>query len=88
MWGIISGLFVLAAWAIHASLSGAGVTFTAWHWIALVLWLLWTSIGVAVVWTFLLEREPRAAGVSAVFFGAVSTVSAAILALIFRGFSA
>jgi hypothetical protein len=80
-------LFVLAAWGIHARLTGAGVVFSAWHWVGLIAWLLWSFFGVAVVWTFLSEREPRAAGVSAVLFGSVSAVIAAILALVSKGLS-
>lgn len=88
MWGIICGLFVLAAWTGQAALAGAGIVLTAWHWAGLILWLIWSFFGVAVVWTFIAEREPRAAGVSAILFGVVSAAAAGILALIFKGLSA
>ena len=88
MWGIICGSFVLAAWAIHAYMTGAEVVFSVWHWAGLVLWLVWSFFGLAVVWTFLVERAPRAAAVSAALFGSVSVILAGILVLIFRGFSA
>jgi hypothetical protein len=88
MWGILCGLFVLALWAIHASLTGAGVAFTAWHWVGLLCWLLWSFFGAAVVWTFLYERQARAAGVSAALFGSVSLVTAGVLWLVVKGFSA
>ena len=87
MWGIICGLFVTAAWAVHALMTGAGVVFSPWHWTGLILWLLWSFFGLAVVWTFLVEREPRAAGVSAALFGSTSLVLACLLVLIFKGFS-
>ena len=81
-------MFVLALWAIHASMAGAGVVFSVWHWVGLLSWQLWSFFGIAVVWTFLHERQPRAAGVSAALFGSVSLVIAGILVLVFKGFSA
>ncbi len=84
MWSILSAFFVVAAWWAHSFFHGAGVDFTALHWVVLLVWLIWVFFGAAVVWTFLGEREPRAAGVSAALFGAGALVIGAVLLVIFR----
>ncbi len=80
MWSILSTLFVLALWGMQSFLAQRSITFTAWQWVAYVAWLLWTLFGVALVRTFIDEREPRPVRVSVFVFGGVSVVAATILA--------
>lgn len=84
MWSALCALFVLSAFVLRSLFEDAGVDFTPGHWVGLIVWLLWTFFGAAVVWTFLSEREPRAAGVSAVVFGAGSAVLAGLILIIVR----
>ncbi len=84
MWSVLCALFVLSAFVLHSLFEDAGVDFTPGHWVGLIVWLLWTFFGAAVVWTFLSEREPRAAGVSAVVFGAGSAVLGGLILIIVR----
>ncbi|MCP4538889.1 MAG: hypothetical protein GY832_17275 [Chloroflexi bacterium] len=79
MWSILSTLFVLALWGMQSFLAQRSITFTAWQWTAYTAWLLWTLLGVALVRTFIDEREPRPVRVSMLVFGGVSVIAAAIL---------
>lgn len=88
MWSVICALFVIAAWALHSLLGGAGVGFTQWHWAGMLAWLLWTFFGVAVVWTFIGERERRAAGMGVLVFGVGSIIIAGILVLLAKSLPA
>jgi hypothetical protein len=81
MWSVLSALFVLALWGMHSFLGYRGVAFTAGQWIVYLIWLLWTLFGVALVWTFMDEGEPRAAGMGALIFGGPSAIVAIVLAL-------
>ncbi len=80
MWSVLSTLFVLALWGMQSFLAQQSITFTAWQWTAYAAWLLWTLLGVALVRTFIDEREPRPVRVSVLVFGGVSVIAAAILA--------
>jgi len=81
MWSLLSALFILALWGMHSLLSYRGMTFTPWQWMAYVAWLLWTLMGVALVWTFSDEREPHPVKVSLLIFGAPSVIAAVAIAL-------
>jgi len=80
MWSVLSALFVLALWGMQSLLACRDVTFAAWQWAGYVAWLLWTLFGVALVRTFIAEREPRPVGVSVLVFGGVSLIVAVVLA--------
>lgn len=82
MWGILSALFILAFWGMRAILNHRNVTFTAWQWVGYLVWLLWTLFGVALVWTFIGERESRAVKVGALILGGPSVIVAIVLALL------
>ena len=85
MWSVLSGLFVLALWGMQSLLAHRSIAFTVWQWVGYLAWLLWTLLGVALVWTFADEgqlRATRAAGVAGLIFGGVSAVVAVILALL------
>ena len=82
MWSVLSALFVLALWGMQSLLSYRNVTFTIWQWAGYVVWLLWTLAGVAIVWTFVDEREPHATRVGTLIFGGVSAVAAVGMALL------
>ena len=82
MWSVLSVLFVLGIWGMQALLGYRGVTFAVWQWVAYTAWLLWTLAGVALVWTFVEEREPHAVRVGSLVFGAPSAVAAIVLALL------
>mgnify|MGYP001087405370 CR=1 FL=1 len=79
-WSTLSALFVLALWGMQSFLVYRYVTFNMWQWASYVAWLLWTLFGVALVRTFIAERESRPVRVSALIFGGVSVAVAAILA--------
>jgi hypothetical protein len=59
MWSVPGALFVAALWGVPSQLSGKGLIFNPGQWIAYLAWVLWTLSGIAVVWTFLDESEPR-----------------------------
>ena len=80
MWSVLSASFVLALWEMQSFLAHRTITFTAWQWAVYLAWLLWTLLGAALVRTFTGEREPRPVRVSALVFGGVSVIAAAILA--------
>jgi hypothetical protein len=80
MWSVLSALFILALWGMKSILSQKGIAFTVGQWIVYLAWLLWTLFGIALVWTFITEREPRAARVGTLIFGGISVVVAAVLA--------
>jgi ferredoxin len=61
---------------------GAPAPLTAWAWVVYLAWLLWSALGVAVVWTLFAEREPRAAGVGLALFGGISAVLWGVLTLL------
>ncbi len=81
MWSVLSALFVLAVWGMQSALSRRGVAFNVWQWVGYLAWLLWTLLGIALVWTFIAERQPRAARVGTLVFGGTSAIVAAVLAL-------
>ncbi len=82
MWSVLSALFVLALWGMQSFLARRAITFTAWQWAIYTAWLLWTLFGVALVRTFIAEREPRPIRVSVLVFGGVSVVVGVVLARI------
>ena len=82
MWSLLSTLFVLALWGMQSVLSRRGITFTVGQWGGYLAWLLWTLLGIALVWTFIVESEPRAARLGAVIFGGVSVIAGLVLALL------
>ena len=82
MWSVLSALFILALWGMQSLLSYRNVMFTIWQWAGYVIWLLWTLTGVAMVWTFIDERETRAARVGTLIFGGVSVLAAIGMALL------
>ena len=79
MWSLLSALFVLALWGMQAVLNGKGIAFTVGQWIGYLTWLLWTGFGVALVWTFVDEGKPRAAGMGVLIFGGISVIAAILL---------
>ncbi len=89
-------LVILAVLGVWAGLGAAGGDTAAGRlaaigWFTAVgyaLWLAWTLLGVAVVWTFGAEGERRASWMSAAFFGGVSAAAAWLLvrASAFPGF--
>jgi hypothetical protein len=82
MWSVISIILVLAVWGMHAYLGQAAIPFNTGQWIIYLLWLGWTLLGLAFVWTFVVEKERRAAKVGILFFGGVSAPMAVILAVL------
>jgi hypothetical protein len=82
MWGVLSGLFVLALWGMRSTLNYRGITFTAGQWIVYLARLLWTLFGIALVWTSIAGGESRAARVGTLIFGGTSVIVAAVLALL------
>ena len=82
MWSVLSALFILALWGKQSLLSYRNVAFTIWQWVGYVAWLLWTLAGIAFVWTFADEREPRPIRVSILVFGGVSVAAAVVMALL------
>ena len=86
MWSALSALFVLALWGMQSFLSCRNITFTAWQWVGYLIWLVWMLLGAALVWTFIDEREPRAARVSTLVFGGVSLIAAVVLAMLWIPF--
>jgi len=80
MWSLLSALFVLALWGMQTILSRRGIAFTIGQWASYLVWLLWTWFGIALVWTFVDEGKPRAAGVGVLIFGGVSAIAAVVLA--------
>ena len=80
MWSVLSALFVLALWGMRSFLAQRSITFSAWQWAVYLAWLLWTLFGVALVRTFIAEREPRPIRVSVLVFGGVSVIVGAVLA--------
>ena len=82
MWSVISILLVLAIWGMHAYLGQEAITFTTGQWIIYLLWLGWTLLGLAFVWTFIVEKERRATKAGILFFGGISAPVAVILAVV------
>jgi hypothetical protein len=82
MSSVLSVLLVLALWGMQSLLSYRNITFTAWQWVGYLIWLAWTLLGVALVWTFIDEGEPRAASVGTLIFGGVSAIAAVALAML------
>ena len=82
MWSVLSALFVLALWGMQSILNRRGIAFTAGQWVGYLVWLLWTLFGIALVWTFIDESEPRAARVGTLIFGGTSVIIAAVFALL------
>ena len=82
MWSVLSALFFLALWGMQALLRYRGVSFTILQWVTYVAWLLWTLAGIALVWTFFDEREPRPIRISTLIFGGISAAAAVAMALL------
>jgi len=80
MWSLLSALFVLALWGMQTILNRRGNAFTIGQWVGYLVWLLWTGLGIALVWTFVDEGKPRAAGVGVLIFGGVLAIAAVVLA--------
>ncbi len=79
MWSLISILLVLAIWGMDSYLGHEAIPFSIGQWIIYLLWLGWTLLGLAFVWTFIAEKERRATKVGILFFGGVSAPAAIIL---------
>ena len=84
MWCVLGALAVTALWGVPSALSGQATPLGPGQWVGYLAWVLWTLSGIAVVWTFLDEREPRAAKVAALTLGGVSVLGAATLAPLWR----
>jgi len=84
MWSVVTALFALALWAMRSTAARSGIVPSAGQWLAYLVWLVWTLWGVAVVWTFLDEGEPRAARVATATLGGSSVLGAIALALLWR----
>ena len=85
MWSVLSVLCILALGGMQLFLNRRDVTFTIGQWIVYATWLLWTLGGVALVWTFTSERNPRAARaarIGALIFGGPSVIVAIILGML------
>ncbi|MCP4538793.1 MAG: hypothetical protein GY832_16795 [Chloroflexi bacterium] len=84
MWTVLSVLCILALGGMQVFLNGRNVTFSIGQWVVYAVWLLWTLLGVALVWTFTSERTPRAtraARVSALILGGPAIIGAIILGM-------
>jgi len=79
-WSILSALFVLGLWGMESLLDHRNVTFTVWQWSGYAAWLLWTLFGVALVRTFIAERESRPVKMGTLIFGGISVIVAVALA--------
>jgi hypothetical protein len=82
MWSVESALLVLGLWGMRSLVHQRGIAMSTGRWTVYVLWLLWTLLGIAVVWTLAAERRPRAVGVGALFFGGVSAAAAILMAVL------
>ena len=71
------GMVVLAALGVWWG--SVGLALGAVAWAGYLIWLAWTLLGTAVVWTFLAERTARPAVVALAVFGAVSVALGALL---------
>jgi len=61
------------------SLAGQGAPLTPARWAGYLVWLAWTLLGTAAVWTFLAERTVRPALIALTVFGLVSAALGAAL---------
>lgn len=82
MWSVISIILVLAIWGMDSYLAQETIPFSTGQWIIYLLWLGWTLLGLAFVWTFIVEKERRATRVGVLFFGGLSAPIAVILAAV------
>jgi hypothetical protein len=85
MWSVLSVLCILALGGMQLFLNHRDVTFTIEQWAVYAGWSLWTLGGVALVWTFISEQNPRAvraARVGTLIFGGPSVIVAIILGIL------
>ena len=59
--------------------AGQGAPLTPLRWLGYLVWLAWTLLGTATIWTFLAERTARPTLVALAVFGAVSVALGAAL---------